>query len=51
MTRAKDKVDSRSVERRFSKLLQLINHRRSQMRFSSVYDSSISNIRTIPSKK
>ena len=48
VTRAKEKVESRSVERRFSKLLQLINHRRSQMRFSSVYDSSISNIRIPP---
>ena len=46
---SKEKVSlNKSIFRRFNKLLTLINVRRSSMRFSSVYDSSISNLRVSP---
>ena len=45
---AKEKVNNSSVERRINRLLRLVNHRRSQMKVSSVYDSSISNLRISP---
>eukprot|EP01084_Bolivina_argentea_P015500 29003_1 len=49
ISRVRNKTpSSNSIQRRWSKLLQLIQHRKPDMKYSSILSSSISNLRIIP---